>query len=595
MNKKPLLWVGISVGALVIVAAVGYLLFNDKVSNLVRSAAEMYIRSRVSSVVANASDSTVTVAFGDFDYGFFTHTLTIDNITFSYLDSTNATKQTLHVSIDKLVCTGLAPWDVLFGTGLTLGTISVAHPVFTLDIIDRAGVRTNDIAPIDTALVQLPQIPDVDSLLAILVARALPADVSPLTIDSVMVMNAGGRTYIKNDTAHMHGTMEGVDLTARKISVGAGSKIDAHLLSDFSITIKRWHRIYSTGQDALMEGGMVRINGSDSSMSVAHARLTKSGRNMYLAKGVVFSFAHHRLTIDSAYLGTAVTDKQWLAAQKHPADRMRISAEDVAMDNIDLDALTNGTALTVRKLSAGTLTIDILSSKLGRRPRVATRERMPHQLIRMIPFSVGIDTITVANASVRYAELRHESSSPGLLTWSKIEVTVTGLSSDTILQRHQPLKISAKGLFYDHAVMSATFAFPLHVTTYQMHGEGYMRGFDITRLNSFLPAIEGLRITSGFSDKATFRFDVRGRVARGFVDPVYRDLDFKYVNKRTKKGSWFTDITSFFGSWLGVKNDNPIGKKHQIGKVSYTIPRNSAIMETIWFPIRDGLGDVAGF
>jgi len=484
---------------------------------------------------------------------------------------------------------------VLNGDGLSLGTISVVRPVFTINIVDSTGRQTDELAPTDTSIVRLPKIPNVDSLLNVLAAGALPADIAPLSIDAVVIDDGVSNTRQENDTAWMRGTIEGFDVAIRDISLGTGDAVDAHVLNDITISVRRWHRQYSDGRNILLEGGLVRISDDDSLMSVSDVRLNTAERGEYIAKGVMFSFANHRLTIDSTSIGTTVPDKEWLASLKHPADRFRIAAEDIAMEDIDLDALTRGTALTVKKLSVGTLMIDVFSNKRGTPPRIKPRQLMPHQIVREIPFTVGIDSLVVGNTSIRYAEQQPKSPTPGVLTWSNVGVTITGLSSDPVVQARQPLKIQATGRFLDQAQMAATFTFPLNVTVYEMHGEGSLQRLDIRKLNSFLPSIEGIRITSGTADGATFRFDVRGRAARGVVDPVYRELDIELVDKKTKKGNWLTGDLSFVASWLVVKNDNPRGEDHEVGKIAYTLPPNAALMETIWFPIRAGLGDVAGF
>lgn len=587
MVKKLLLWIGVILGVLVIAAVVGYVLFNDKVSDTVRTAAVSYLRTRVSGAVADASGGTVDVTFADFDYGFFTRSVSIKGI--------KVTSENIKVEIDELACSGLSPWDVLNGDGLSLGTIRVVHPVFTITIVDSTGRHTDELAPTDTSIVRLPKIPNVDSMLNVLAAGALPADIAPLSIDAVVIDDGVNNTRQENDTAWMRGSIEGFDVAIRDISLGTGDTVDAHVLNDITISVRRWHRQYSDGRDILMEGGLIRISDDDSLMSVSRTRLRSAERGEYIAKGVMFSFANHRLTIDSTSIGTTVPDEEWLASLKHPADRFRIAAEDISMEDIDLDALTRGTALTVKKLSVGALMIDVFSNKRGTRPRIKPRQLMPHQIVREIPFTVGIDSLVVGNTSIRYAEQQPKSPTPGVLTWSNVGVTITGLSSDPVVQARQPLKIQATGRFLDQAQMAATFTFPLNVTAYEMHGEGSLQRLDIRKLNSFLPSVEGIRITSGTADGATFRFDVRGRAARGDVDPIYRDLDIELIDKKTKKGNWLTGALSFVASWLVVKNDNPRGEDHEVGKIAYTLPPNAALMETIWFPIRSGLGDVAGF
>ena len=66
------------------------------------------------------------------------------------------------------------------------------------------------------------------------------------------------------------------------------------------------------------------------------------------------------------------------------------------------------------------------------------------------------------------------------------------------------------------------------------------------------------------------------------------------MDKKTKESSGiFNSIISFVANWIVIKNDND-GEDYKDGVIRYTLPRDAAIMQTIWFPIREGLGKAAG-
>ncbi|RPI66795.1 MAG: hypothetical protein EHM43_10780, partial [Ignavibacteriae bacterium] len=109
MVKKLFLWIGIALGVIGIAAVAGYLLFNEKVSSTVRTAAVTYLRNRVSAAVIDESQGKIDVTFSDFDYGFFTRSVSIKGI--------KVTSENVSVAIDELACSGLSPWDVLNGDG----------------------------------------------------------------------------------------------------------------------------------------------------------------------------------------------------------------------------------------------------------------------------------------------------------------------------------------------------------------------------------------------------------------------------------------------------------------------------------------------
>lgn len=595
MNKRVWIWIGGVVALLIVAAGAAYVLYADTVRETVREAVATYLRNRVSEAAHEASAGKVQVTFQDFDYGFFTQNVSINGIRVSVHDEDSLVRQSVELTIDELSCSGLSPWDVLDGGGLSLGTITLRHPVVELDVVDTSSVLTTELPEEDTSIVRLPQIPDIDSLLDVLAVKALPKEISPLTIDAVEILDVHTTNRQRNDTASMEGVVNGFDLVVRNIDVGSNDR-RGHLLNDITISLDTWKRTYSDGKIVDVEGGLVRINGADTSMSVASAHVVTATRDIITATGVLFSFAQRRLTIDSCHIGTQLTDKEWIAKQKRSGDRFRISASQLALSDIDLNALIAGTMLDVGSVTVGMLNVDVLSEAFGipgqNNPKPFL---MPHQIFAQIPFVLNIDTIDVSNASVLYSEHRHNGPGIGRLNWNKVHASVTGLSTRADVQSGSPLTVKAQGIFMDQAEMAATMTVPLNVKVYTMFAEGWMKQFDCTRLNSFLPVIEGIKVNSGRSDFASFKFSVKGRACRGYVDPVYRDLAIEIVDKKTKKGNFLTGLVSWAVNWVVVDNDNPRGEDHKVGQISYTLPKNAAIMQTLWFPIRAGLGEVAGF
>jgi hypothetical protein len=172
---------------------------------------------------------------------------------------------------------------------------------------------------------------------------------------------------------------------------------------------------------------------------------------------------------------------------------------------------------------------------------------------------------------------------------------VYGVTTNGELQAKAPLTIRATGKFFGKSPMNATISTPLNSRTFKLKASGGMGRFDITQLNNFIPYADNVSIKSGTSTSSSFNITVVGRKCTGWVDPVYTNLDVELVTPEAKETNIFTDVASWAANTFVVKNDNPRGEDHVIGKVDYTLPQNAAIMQRLWFPIRDGIGDAAGF
>lgn len=135
---------------------------------------------------------------------------------------------------------------------------------------------------------------------------------------------------------------------------------------------------------------------------------------------------------------------------------------------------------------------------------------------------------------------------------------------------------------------------PLNVKQYALTARGSMGAIDATELNSFLPTAEKIKVSSGKVQKASFDVRLQAGKATGTVDPYYTDLNIEVLDQKTRKSTFILGIASWLANWVGVKNDN-VGEDHTQGKITYKVNPNDAIMQTIWYPIKDGLGDVIGF
>jgi len=148
------MWTGGVVALLIVAAGAAYVLYADTVRETVRDAVATYLRNRVSEAAHEASSGKVQVTFQDFDYGFFTQNVSIKGIKVSARVEDSLAQQSVVLTMDELSCSGLSPWDVLDGGGLSLGTITLRHPVVELDVVDTSGVLTTELPEVDTSIVR---------------------------------------------------------------------------------------------------------------------------------------------------------------------------------------------------------------------------------------------------------------------------------------------------------------------------------------------------------------------------------------------------------------------------------------------------------
>lgn len=572
-----------------------YLYFANTINENIRSAIVEYIRSRARVEASSATQGKLTIDIGDIDYTYVTGSLDIDDLSVVYRDSTLDSGSIIVIDIPTIAISGITPWDIIDGGGMSFGTIHVKTPRVAMRDWQRDTVRVpgSTSSSSDSALVRLPRIPNVDSVLRRLFITSIPTYVQPLSINEVLVENL----TVSNETSDHHdaysGDLTGLTIRFGPVRVDADDEAEARPLGDLAIDVASWRRTLANGGHVKTHGLHVAVNDRDSSLRVDSISYMRPDGYTYEARGANFSYRTQILTMQAIALGPTQRDDAFYATQRYNGDRFRISSGPITLRAIDFAALSRQEALHVEMLDVDRLSIDILSNKRLRNDPKVARPKMLNELAQAIPFVVAIDSIRIGNASLVYGERWPHSATPATLRWSKIRVLATHLMNRTE-NTGTPFRITASGSFMNGAPMTATFSVPLMSRTYELDAQGSLGALDVTQLNSFLPVAENIRIRSGRATSATFAFAVRGRTCTGVVRPRYTGLKIDKLDAKTKEsGGILNSLISFVANTFVLRTSND-GESYSDGTIAYTLPRDAAIMQTIWFPVRAGLGAAAG-
>lgn len=572
-----------------------YLYFAASINENIRAAIVEYIRSRTRVEASSATQGKLTIDIGDIDYTYVTGSLDITNLSVVYRDSTLDSGSIIAVDIPAIDISGITPWDIINGGGVSFGSIRIKTPrVAMRDWRQTSVVDVDSLSKkTDSALVRLPRIPNVDSLLRDVFIASIPTYVQPLSIDEVVIEDLEVSNIGANNEEQYDGALKGLTVRFGPVRVDAADNAQQRPLGDIAIDVVSWKRTLPNGGHVQTYGLHVAVNDRDSSLRVDSVTYMRPDGYTYEARNVDFSYRTQILTLGAFALGPTTKDDAFFAAQRYNGDRFRISGGPITLRAIDFAALSRQEALHVEMLDVDRLSIDILSNKRLRNDPKAARPKMLNELAQAIPFVVAIDSMRIGNASLVYGERWPHSATPATLRWSKIRVLATHLMNRTE-NAGTPFRISASGAFMNGAPMSATFTIPLMSHSYELIAQGSLGALDVTQLNSFLPIAENIRIRSGKATSAMFAFVVRGRTCSGVVRPRYTGLKIDKLDATTKEsGGILNSLISFVANTFVLRTSND-GESYRDGTIAYTLPADAAIMQTIWFPVRAGLGKAAG-
>ncbi|MBK7412892.1 MAG: hypothetical protein IPI29_10100 [Ignavibacteria bacterium] len=578
-----------SVVLLMGVVALSYMLFSSAINAKIRDAITQYVRTRVSTGVTVASGGMVEVELGEIDYAYYIGTLNVRDIRIRYRDTAEVVGRLVDIDIPHIRTTGVFPWDVLWGNGLSIGSITITDPQVRHQV--WGGTDADTVVAVDTALVSLPRIPNIDSILHMIIVRLLPDYAQPFHISAIDVTGISFTNTDVDPGAMFTGVMTDLSVRLRNVSIDS-LKPAQRPIDRFELTLGTWARNYADNRSVLVAGLHILISPADSMLSVDSVLYHSPTAYTYQASDVVFSYRTQEITIRHFELGPSQNDVDYFATKKFNNDRFRIQGTRLRLAEIDFPALSARTALHVKTVDLAKLDFDIASNKRLRSDPATDHPLMPNEIVSKIPFDLSIDTIRVDSATILYGERWKHSVKPAELWWSGVKMMAVNLRN-TPDQDERPFNVWARGVFVGQAMMEASFTIPLTSKVYMLSAKGSLGTMNIMRLNSFLPIADNLHISNGVARASSFDFTIRGRKCVGVVEPHFTGLEFKIVDKKTKKTGLFDGIASILGNWLVVKNDND-GDGYAPGKIRYTLPKDAAIMQTIWFPIRSGIKKAAG-
>lgn len=587
----------ITIAVIIGIQALGfalYLYFANTINENIRAAIVEYIRSRARVEASEATQGKLSIDIGDIDYTYVTGSLDINDLAVVYRDSTLDSGSIIAIDVPMIAISGITPWDIIDGGGVSFGSIHVKTPRVAVREWQQDTIRVDTIATHpDSSLVRLPRIPNVDSVLRDLFIASIPTYVQPLSIDEVVVEDLHISNATNDRQDEYSGELSGLTVRFGPIHVDATDDTQERPLGDLAIDVVSWKRTLANGGHVQTYGLHVAVNDRDSSLIVDSVTYMRPDGYTYEARGANFSYRTQILTLQAFTLGPTKRDDAFFASQRYNGDRFRISGGPITLRAIDFAALSRREALHVEMLDVERLSIDILSNKRLRNEPTRVRPTMLNEIAQAIPFVVAIDSIRIRAASLVYGERWPHAAAPATLRWSKVRVLATHCMNRSE-NSGTPFRIVASGTFMNSAPMSATFTIPLMSRTYELIAEGSLGAFDVTQLNSFLPTAENIKIRSGKVSSATFAFVVRGRRCTGRVRPRYTGLNIDKLDAETKEsGGILNSIISFVANTFVLRTTND-GSSYRDGTVSYTLPADAAIMQTIWFPVRAGLRDAAG-
>lgn len=321
----------------------------------------------------------------------------------------------------------------------------------------------------------------------------------------------------------------------------------------------------------------------------------KSGYELYCDR-LGLSVPDSSIRVDSLVIIPAGGDEEFFARSKTRQSRYRLLVPRGHVSGTDCRGIIDTRIFCGRHATIEDPMLDVLLNREKPSAGGPPKPMMPNEILTSIKETLQVDSLSLTNASIRYGERFAVGGKPAVITLDGINVSVGGL--ENVSKSRGAAVLRADGRIMNSGRLNVTMAIPLSTPEFSFRYSGSLGPMDATRFNAYLEPSQHVRLKSGDLKEATFDIEVNSGHATGTVRAIYSDLNVAVLDKETgREGGFKNKLTSFLANKLKIRNDNlpDDDGEVKIGRVDYRRQPGDPIFKFLWFALRSGVADVAGF
>lgn len=300
-----------------------------------------------------------------------------------------------------------------------------------------------------------------------------------------------------------------------------------------------------------------------------------------------FSSKDQTAKADSILLTPSLSENDFFREVGYRTDRMEGSVTSLSMDGFDFDAFLNQGSLMAEKVFLDEPVLTLFRDKNFPRRENRPNKPLPQQLLNELDMPVLVDTLSIENGSVTYAELAEDADDRGYVEFTNLDAGLLNTTNiDSLIQQNSKWTLEATTTVMGKGELDVTFQFPLNEESHTVTGR--MKEMSATELNHALEPIASVRIEKG--NISNLRFEIRMGVneSKGFVEVIYDDLQISVLDGKTGDKNVRSRVISFLANQLKIKKENS-AEDPRMGEVSYQREPQKSFFNYWWKSLRSGL------
>lgn len=321
---------------------------------------------------------------------------------------------------------------------------------------------------------------------------------------------------------------------------------------------------------------------ADSISSMVSELYILSGKNL------VVNAKNRSLDLKKLYIKPVHSKTEY---QKHiPTEKDWFSGDisDVKLKGFNLDALYNSLSVYANSLSLNNLDLHIYRDKSL--PDNTDYKALPQQLLKDLPFNLGIDTLHSTNMEITYEQVGHAKNEelPGKATLDQMTVWGYNITNaKQYIRRNPVMTLNMDAMLFRTNKLRANYNFYLNDYKNKFTLKGDMQACSARTFSPLMESMMLIKVSSGYINDFKFNFTANEDQLTGSVRIEYKNMEVEVLNNNDPdKSSGFLSLVS---NSL-VKRDNLRSQRNfNVADVMVERPTNKSFINYSLRGLKDGI------
>jgi len=287
--------------------------------------------------------------------------------------------------------------------------------------------------------------------------------------------------------------------------------------------------------------------------------LSVSSDSMYTYKSKRFKYSEITkiLSADSLVVHPNYSDYAFTSLSMYQTNRLEAGFRQIIIHDFSISDYIKSKRLVCSFIEIGKM--NAMAFRDNRKKSRHVEKPALQDMIYNYPGSINIDSISIMDGNVIYAEHAEHANEPGKISFAEVKAKIFKISNDTIYKSVRGnYKMEARALLMGKGEMAVKLNGRLFDPMNTFYMNGALSGMEASEMNPMLEKIASVFITSGTIDSMNFKLSANNTKATGEMLLLYHGLNIRLKNKKTDETTAMKEKLGTLIANMIILDSNPL-------------------------------------